>query len=100
MSNFPGWPGQGEFHGRDEFDDFFTSWTEAYEDWDQEIEELLDASAGRVIALMRQRGRLPGGDSWVELAFGVVYTVEDGRIRRGQVYGTPQAAIEAAGLSE
>ena len=63
-------------------------------------EQLIDAGGGVVVALMTQRALLPGGDSWMELEFGVVYRVEDGLLMRGDVYIPGQAALEAAGLGE
>jgi hypothetical protein len=52
------------------------------------------------VEITRQRGRLRGSDSWIEWRYGIVYTVEEGLIRRGKVYATPEEALEAAGLSE
>jgi ketosteroid isomerase-like protein len=64
------------------------------------VEDLVDAGDDRVVAVVRQGGRLRGADSWVELRFGTVYIVDGGQIRRGQVFMTAQEALEAVGLSE
>jgi len=34
----------------------------------------------------------------IEWPYGIVYTIEDGLIRRDKLYGTPEEALEAAGL--
>jgi hypothetical protein len=47
-----------------------------------------------------QRGRLRGSDSWVDLRAAFLWTVEDGYIRRIEVYEKPEDALEAAGLRE
>jgi hypothetical protein len=43
---------------------------------------------------------LRGSDSWVALRVGFLYTVENGRLVRADVYTSPDEALEAAGLSE
>ena len=47
-----------------------------------------------------QRGRPRNSDSWVEMDYGVVYTIEGGMVRRAKAYATPAEALEAVGLSE
>jgi ketosteroid isomerase-like protein len=79
---------------------FFAEWIDAYAEWDQEVEGVMDAGGNQVVELTLQRGRLRESDSWVEWRYGIVYRVEDGLIRRGTLYGTPEEALEAAGLSK
>jgi hypothetical protein len=67
MRSWPSWSGQPQFHGRDGFIEFFAEWTGAYEEWDQEIEDIIDAGDNQVLEINRQRGRLRGSDSWVAL---------------------------------
>jgi ketosteroid isomerase-like protein len=100
LSSWPAWSGQQEFHGIEGFMAFFAEWTHAYAEWDQEVEGVIDAGGSQVVEITRQRGRLRGSDSWIELRYGIVYTVEEGLIRRSKLYGTPEEALEAAGLSE
>jgi hypothetical protein len=45
-------------------------------------------------------GKPHDSDSWVEMHYGLVYTVEEGLISRTQFYATPEDALEAAGLRE
>ncbi len=95
-----GYPEPMEFHGQDGFFEFLKGWVEAYDEWDNEIEDVLDAGGSQVVALVHQRGRPHGSKAWLELHYGLLYTVEEGLIRRVEVYGTPEETLEAAGLSE
>jgi hypothetical protein len=71
------------------------------DEWEQEIDDVLDAAGSRVVVVLHQRGRLRGTQDWVELLhYGQVHTVEEGLIRRVQLYATPEEALEAAGLRE
>jgi ketosteroid isomerase-like protein len=63
-------------------------------------ESLVPVRDNRVVAVVRQRGRVRGAQSWVELRFGTVYTVSGGRIRSGQVFTTPQEALQAVGMRD
>jgi ketosteroid isomerase-like protein len=83
-----------------EFLEFRASWAEPYDDWVYEPKEILDAGVSQVVVLLHQRGRPHGSDSWVEMDYGMVYTVERGLISRAIFYATPEQALEAAGLSE
>jgi hypothetical protein len=50
------------------------------------------------VLVLNQRGRLHGSQAWVELHYGIVFEVDEGLIRRLQIYGTAEEAIEAVGL--
>jgi ketosteroid isomerase-like protein len=100
MSTFRGWPDQPEFHGFEGFSEFLSAWREPYDDWSMAVEQVLDADGDQVVAILVQRGRLRGSDSDVGQRYGVVYTVENGQIRRGQVYMTVEEPLEAVGLRE
>jgi ketosteroid isomerase-like protein len=95
-----GWPGPNEFLGVDGFWEFFGSWIEPYAEWAQEIERVLDAGQNRVVVLLYQHGRLRGSESWVDLHYGTVCTVENGAVQRMQAYASHEEAVEAVGLRE
>ena len=69
-------------------------------DWAQEIEEIRDAGPNQVVATMRQHGRLRNSGSWVDLSYGLLYTLREGLIQRTQLYTPPENALKAAGLQE
>jgi ketosteroid isomerase-like protein len=100
MSTVRGWPDQPAYHGVHGFRTFLSAWTEPYEDWSMGTEQLFDAGGDQVVAVVMQRGRLRGSDSDVGLRYGIVYTVENGQVRRFRVYMTADEALEAVGLSE
>jgi len=87
-----------EYHGWEGFFEFFEDWVDAYDVWEQEIGQILDGRGDRVAVLAHQRGRLRGTQDWVELDYGIVYTVTDGLIRRVELYRTAEEALEAAGV--
>jgi ketosteroid isomerase-like protein len=100
MGTFSGWPGQSEFCGLDEFNDFLETWIKPYDRWSYEVEKIFDAGGNRVVVAVHQRGKPRGSDSWIDARFAIVYTIEGERIQRGQVYTSADEALEAAGLSE
>ena len=100
LSNFEGWPGQQQFTGTEEFREFFAGWTEPYTDWTQKIEQIRDVGPNQVVATMRQRGRLRDSGAWVDLPYGLLYTLSDGVILRIQLYTPPEKALKAVGLRE
>jgi ketosteroid isomerase-like protein len=99
LSSWAVWTGQPKFHGRDAFMQFFAEWIGAYEEWTNEVEGFIDAGGSHVVVRAVQHARLRGSDSWVDLRAAHLYTVEDGVIRSGAVFTTPNQALEAAGLS-
>ena len=86
--------------GADEFVEFRATWMEPYDDFLYEPKAILDAEENRVVVILHQRGRPHGSDAWVEMDYGMVYTVEGGMIRRADFYASPEKALEAAGLRE
>lgn len=92
-----GFVDEQRFRGLD-FLEFRASWMEPYDDWLYEPKEILDAGESQVVIILHQRGRPHGSDSWVEMDYGMVYTVERGLISRADFYATPEQALEAAGI--
>jgi ketosteroid isomerase-like protein len=87
-------------HGIDEFLEWRAGWIDMFDDWNNSAEKILDAGANRVVATFHQRGKLRGTDDWVEMRYGIVYTVEEGLITEGTGYATQEEALEAAGLEK
>jgi ketosteroid isomerase-like protein len=99
LSTLEGWPDAAEYFGRDGFNEFIARWTEAYDEFEQRLEDVIDAGDDDVVSVIGQRGRPRGSRSWVHLRFGVVWTVVEGEIKRGRVFRTAEEALEAVGLS-
>ena len=100
MGTFRGWPDVPEYTGPDGFNEFFAKWTGPYDDWDMNVEDILDVGDDRVVVLLTQRGRLRGTGSWVDLHYGMVFTLTGGLVSRTEAYASCDEALEAAGLSE
>ena len=94
------WTGPSEYRGTDGFMQFFREWIAAYDDWQQDVEEIVDAGDNQVVGITRQRGRLHDSDSWVDLEAGFVYTLDHGLLVRADVYGSRAEALKAVGLEE
>jgi ketosteroid isomerase-like protein len=104
ITTFSGFGGfvdeQTTLHGADEFLKLRATWMEPYDDFIYEPVRIIDAEGNRVAVTLHQRGKPHGSDSWAEMDYGLVYTVEEGVIIRADFYATPERALEAAGLGE
>jgi uncharacterized protein len=99
MSTFHGWPEQQTYLGIEGARQFIAEWTSAWDDWELEVEDYIDAG-DRVVVIGRQRGRSKPTGVLVEMHFGQVWTTRGGQGIRMQMYASPEEALEAAGLSE
>ena len=94
-----GWPDQQIYLGREGADQFNTEWAGAWDDWEMEVEDYVDAGE-RVVVIVNQRGLSKGTGIPVEMRFAHVWTLQDGRGIRMQMYANPvvMTASPAAGL--
>ena len=93
-------PDQDSYFGRDGVRAFWTAWTDNFEGFRLEVEELIDAGDD-VVVLTRIRGRgMASGAEVRSNSFAQVARVRDGKIRRWEIYDRAQDALEAAGLRE
>jgi ketosteroid isomerase-like protein len=99
MSTFRGWPDRQTYQGIEGAMEFLAEWAEAWDDWEVEVEDYVDAGE-RVVVLLRQRGRSKATGVPVEMHFGQVWTMQDGQGVRMHMYASPEEALEAAGLRE
>ena len=88
------------YRGYDGWERFMQTWTESFEQWSFELEQLVDAGHDRVVAIARQRGIGKESGVPVDLEFGMLYELNAGRVNRVRVFLDPASALEAAGLSE
>ena len=93
-------PAAASYRGRDGFVEFMLTWTEDFENWSVRLERLIDASDDRVIVFLHQSGVGKGSGVPVELNYGAIFELEEGRVVRLRVFLSPAQALEAAGLSE
>jgi hypothetical protein len=57
LSTLKGWPERTEYVGPEGFNEFMAKWTEAYDEFEQRTEELIDAGDQNVVSILGQRGR-------------------------------------------
>ena len=89
------------YRGHDGVREYWRQWLSAWKDLDFEVEDVLDGGE-HVVALIRnqrQWGRHSGIETEVP-PYSLVFTFRDGKVVRWCAYSDPEAALEAAGLSE
>jgi len=94
-----GWPEQQIYLGREGAKQFLAEWADAWDDWEMEVEEYIDAGE-RVVVIVNQRGRSKGTGIPVEMRFAQVWTFQDGLGIKMLMYADPDEALEDVGLSE
>ena len=93
-----GWPDQQIYRGPAGAMQFNAEWADAWDDWQMEPEDYIDAGE-RVVVILIQRGRSKATGIPVEMRFAQVWTLQDGQGIRMQLYASVQEALEAVGLS-
>ena len=81
---------------------FFEDWfsTFPFDEWEQDLDDVIECGDQAVVALTRQRGRGSASGANVELEYAQVVNFREGKIVRVVVYTDREQALEAAGLSE
>jgi ketosteroid isomerase-like protein len=70
-----------------------------WDSWQQQLERVLDAGDGSVVALLRFRGRGRESAVPVESPWAMVVTLQDARIVTSRVFLSHDEALEAADVS-
>jgi len=96
VSALDGWPDATQYFGPEGFNEFMAKWTDAYDEFEQHLEEVVDAGEHDVVCILSQRARPRGSGSWVHLRFAVVWTIADGELKRGRAFRTAEEALAAA----
>jgi ketosteroid isomerase-like protein len=99
MSKFDGWPEQQTYAGLDGARQFIADWSEAWEDWELEVKDLLDAG-DQVVAVMLQRGRARTTGMRVDMEFAMVWSFLEGQEIRMEMYARASDALEATRLQD
>jgi ketosteroid isomerase-like protein len=94
-----GWPDQQIYSGPEGAMQFNAEWAAAWDDWDLEAQDYIDAGE-RVVVILDQRGRSKATGIPVEMRFAQVWTLRDGQGIRMELYASVEEALEAVGLSE
>ena len=94
-----GWPDQQIYLGAEGGMQFNAEWADAWDNWEVEVEEYIDAGQ-RVVVILTQRGRSKSTGIPVDMRFAQVWTLRDGQGVRMEMFASVEEALEAAGLSE
>ena len=92
--------GDGIYRGHEGLRRWFGQWSEAWEIYRNDLEELLEGTDGRIASVTTQRGRGSASGAEVEIRQYAVWTIRGGKIVRVVWFLTRAEALEAAGLSE
>lgn len=74
-------------------------WADAWDDWTDEMERVVDVGSDQVVLFMRERGRSDRGLTMDEL-HAELHTLRDGKTVRRQGFSDPNEALKAVGPSE
>ena len=94
-----GWPDQQIYPGAEGARRFIAEWADAWDDWELEVEDYIDAGE-RVVVIINQRGRSKATGIPVDMRFAQVWTLRDGQAIRMQMFASVDEALDAAGLRE
>jgi uncharacterized protein len=86
-------------HGTEGVLESVGGWFQVWDDFQIEPEEFIDGG-DHVIAVVMERGRVPGSEELVSQRFFQVWTLVDGKISAFREYKTQLEAHEATGRSE
>ncbi|TMK98935.1 MAG: nuclear transport factor 2 family protein [Actinobacteria bacterium] len=75
---------------------FWEEWTRTYEDWEAHPEEMVDLGGGVTLAVVTQKGRIPGSSGDVRLRYASVAVWAGGLISRITSYRDAAEARAAA----
>lgn len=85
-------------HGPAEVREFLGEWSEAFDDFSFQAEEMVDAGDS-VVVRIRQRGRGKETGAQVESDAWQVFTLRNGKVLHCRGYESKAEALEAAGVS-
>ena len=73
------------------FDDVQSAW----KDWQVVVEQVTDGADGRVLIVMTMRARGKGSGVSLESRTAHIWTLQDGKLVRNQLFRDPDRALEA-----
>jgi ketosteroid isomerase-like protein len=87
------------YRGTQGYQAFLADLRETWLDWHQQLDDVIDAGGDSVVVAARLVAKGKQSGTPVNQTYGVVFTVDHGRIVRTQAFLTLEAALEAAGVS-
>ena len=92
-------PDAPAFHGHDGMRSLRGAFTEIFDDWRYEVDDIREAQ-DRVVALIHMVGEMRRSASSVSQPMGLVIDLRGGKIGDVRAFATWAEALDAAGLSE
>jgi ketosteroid isomerase-like protein len=94
------WPENAPVRGAEACWDFYVENSEAFEQGDFELPELIDAGSDKVIANQHREMRGKSSGARIVYDLWIVMTFRDGKQSRADWFSTRAEALKAAGLSK
>jgi ketosteroid isomerase-like protein len=86
----------GPIIGVDALRAYVQDWLDHFDNFEIELEEMIDAG-DQVVVAQRVSGTAKGSGVPTELRYAVVYTIKNGRIAKGREYWTREEALKTVG---
>jgi ketosteroid isomerase-like protein len=90
------WPEQKVYRGYEAVLEFFRAWTEEWDDYHFEVEEIRDAG-NQAVVVIRDEGTGKRSGLKLERTHGELWTVRDGKVIRIELFDDKDAALAAVG---
>ena len=97
---FPEWMEEPVYHGRDGFRELLSGWTEGFDGFVPEVEDLRDGGGDIVVGLGYNAGRIRGTVTPIRQPVSGVLRFSEGLLAEAHYFMTWREALEAAGLEE
>lgn len=100
IHSVPEWPDDSEYHGHDGFRKLTSAWTENFEGFGFDVEDVRDAGE-EVVVLLRMKGDAKTSGVSLAAEIGAVYSeIRDGRVGEIRFHPSWKEALAAAGLDQ
>jgi hypothetical protein len=95
----PEWLEDRLYLGHDGVRRLASFWTQSFDGFRLDLEQVIDLESNEVVVLINQRGRMKGSENWIEQPVGWHLQLRDGRVVRAYIYFTWADALKAVGLT-
>jgi ketosteroid isomerase-like protein len=93
-------PDSDTYRGHEGIAELYAEWIDSFEDFQVEVEEMIDGGRETVLVMTRLRGRFRGSTEEVNLAEAHVWKLLGGKAVEIREYRTKAEALEAVGLPD
>ena len=86
------------YRGHEGIHEYLDDVASAWEHWTVDVERVEEGADGRVVIVMTMHARGRGSGVTLAARTAHIWTLEDGRLRRNQLYREPEEALRELGL--